>query len=248
MKAGFLIVALLLVNGIVSGSAFAAERIYLMAGQSNMMGLAKTYRLPTTYRQTPSNVTFYYQGRPRKLAQFSYFGPEVSFAHHVARAFPQDHHIIIKFAATGSHIEQWLPGQPLYNGMLRQLGFSIKEKDPKIEAVFWMQGESDALNQARASQYAGRLGLFIRSLRRDLKSPSSLFIMGEVDPVGKDFPMVKLVQDNQRKVRSQTPNTYMTPAQGLGKIYDHIHYSALGQMELGKRFADEYIKRSRARP
>jgi hypothetical protein len=31
----------------------------------------------------------------------------------------------------------------------------------------------------------------------------------------------------------------------LGKIYDHIHYSALGQMELGKRFALEYIKRAR---
>lgn len=245
MKSGFMIAALLLLSSVFSGTASATDRIYLMAGQSNMMGLAKTYRLPPTYRKTPSNVTFYYQGRPRKLAQFSYFGPEVSFAHQVARAFPQDHHIIIKFAATGSHIEQWMPGQPLYKGMLRQLGFSIKQKDPKIEAVFWMQGESDALNKTRASQYAGRLGLFIRSLRRDLKSPASLFIMGEVDPMGKDFPMVKLVQDNQRKVRSQIPNTYMTPAQGLGKIYDHIHYSALGQMELGKRFALEYIKRAR---
>lgn len=229
----------------ITTTVSAGERIYLLSGQSNMMGLAKSYYLPPAYKKTPSNVTFYYQGRPRKLAQYAHFGPEVSFAHHVARAFPNDKHIIIKFAATGSHIQQWLPGQPLYKGMLRQVGFSIKQPNPTINAIVWMQGESDALNAPRASRYAQHLTQFIQTLRRDLKSPNSLFVMGEINPKGKDFPLVNVVQQKQKQVQSQVRNTILTPAKGLGKIYDHIHYSAQGQMELGKRFAQAYIKRAR---
>jgi len=246
MTRSFLALLLVLTMGLcISNSAHADQRIYLMAGQSNMMGFGKTYHLPATFRKTPHNVTFYYQGRPRKLAQYSHFGPEVSFAHHVARAFPNDEHIIVKFAATGSHIQQWMPGQPLYQGMLRQLGFSIKEKNPKIAAVVWMQGESDALNQARASKYSHHLTRFITTLRKDLASPHSLFIMGEINPLGKDFPLVKSVQKSQRQVRSQVRNTLLTNSNDLGKIFDNIHYSAQGQMELGKRFAEAYISRAR---
>jgi len=245
MRAAFLRLGGLLLGLTLSTTLLAGERIYLMAGQSNMMGLAKTYQLPTTLKRTPANVTFYYQGRPRKLAQYSHFGPEVSFAHQIARAFPQDQHIIIKFAATGSHIQQWLPGQPLYKGMLRQLGFSVKRDHPKIEAILWMQGESDALNHARASQYAPRLSRFIHQLRKDLKSPQTLFVMGEVDPIGKDFPMVDLVRQHQHQVHSQVSRTVLTPAAGIGKIYDHIHYNTQGQVELGKRFAQAYIQHAR---
>jgi lysophospholipase L1-like esterase len=245
MKRSFLALLIVLVTGIfTSSNALAGQRIYLMAGQSNMMGFGKTHHLPATFRKTPSNVTFYYQGRPRKLAQYSHFGPEVSFAHHVARAFPNDQHIIVKFAATGSHIQQWMPGQPLYQGMLRQLQFSIEEKNPEIAAVIWMQGESDALNQARASQYTNNLRRFITTLRKDLKAPHSLFIMGEINPLGKDFPLVKNIQTSQRQIRSQVRNTMLTPANDLGKIFDNIHYSAQGQMELGKRFAKAYISRA----
>ncbi|PWQ92799.1 sialate O-acetylesterase [Leucothrix pacifica] len=244
MKIAYQLIGVLILI-MTTNAVNAGERIYLLAGQSNMMGLAKSYYLPPAYKKTPSNVTFYYQGRPRKLAQYSKFGPEVSFAHHVARAFPHDKHIIVKFAATGSHIQQWMPGQDLYKGMLRQVGFSIKQPNPKINAIIWMQGESDALNSGRASKYAQRLSQFIHSLRRDLKSPHSLFVMGEINPKGKDFPLVKVVQQKQKQVQSQVTNTVLTPAKGLGKIYDHIHYSAQGQMELGKRFAEAYIKRAR---
>lgn len=226
----------------------AAERIYLLAGQSNMMGRGKSHYLPPAYRKTPSNVKFYYQGRERKLAQYSFFGPEVAFAHHVARAFPQDTHILVKHVATGSSIQQWLPGQRLYDGMLRQLKFSLKKEAaelPNVSAVLWMQGENDARNHAKATQYAPRLTKFIHSLRNDLQSANSLFILGEVNPEGKAFPMVDLIQTSQRKVSQQVPHTLLVPSDGLDKIFDDVHLSAQGQMELGKRFAEAYIQQSK---
>ena len=35
--------------------------------------------------------------------------------------------------------------------------------------------------------------------------------------------------------------------EGLGKMYDHVHYNANGQLELGKRFAKAYIDQARKR-
>lgn len=230
-------------------TAAAAERIYILAGQSNMMGKGKTFSLPAHYRKTPPNVTFYYQGRERELAQFAYFGPEVVFAHEIARAFPNDQHILIKSVATGSTIDRWLPEQALYKGLLRQVDFSLPESDPKrIAAVVWMQGESDARHTEHARQYANRLSRLIQSLRNDLHSPNSLFIVGEINPEDKNFDEVELVQAGQRQVQQKIPNTLLVSTDGLGKMYDNVHYDAEGQIELGRRFAHAYIAQQAKHP
>ena len=231
---------------LLSAPASARDRIYLLAGQSNMMGLAWSKNLPPAYKVTPPNVSFFYKGSPRKLAQGKHIGPEVSFAHAVSRAFPNDHHIIVKYAATGSHIRQWFPTERYYPAMMRQLGFSVPQKNPSIEAMIWMQGEGDTFNKQRASQYARNLTYFIRALRYDLKAPKLPFIMGVIDPIGRDFPEVSLVQQKQREVNASVANTYLIPAEGIEKIYDNIHFNALGQLAMGKRFAHKYITLSRS--
>lgn len=231
---------LLLFASLYCSPNWAAQRVYLMAGQSNMMGLGNANQLPPSYRHTPNNVTFIYQGRARPLPRHGRFGPEVSFAHLVSRAFPNDHHVIVKFAATGSHIQQWMPGQHHYRTMLRQFSISFNQK-PRIDAIFWMQGESDAQNSFRANNYANKLSRFIHNLRRDLRSPSSLFVMGQINPQGSGYPMVRQVQLNQQVVDAQVHNTQLVSSHGLQKNFDNIHYSAHGQLELGRRFAATYI-------
>lgn len=227
---------------------YTEDRIYLLAGQSNMMGKGKISELPASYRHTPSNVKFYYQGREKGLAQFAYFGPEIGFAHEIARAFPNDQHIIIKQAATGSTIERWLPGQALYKGLLRQVGFSLPEEhDKKIDAIVWMQGESDARSADLAGQYGGRLNRLIHGLRNDLNSPHSMFIFGQINPEDLAFSKVAQVQASQRQVQQASTNTILVSTDGLGKLYDHVHYNANGQLELGKRFAKAYIEQARKR-
>lgn len=220
----------------------AADRLYLLAGQSNMMGKGRTHELPPAYKTTPANVTFYYQGRPRDLAKFNSFGPEVVFAHEVARAFPHDHHIIIKQAATGSSVAQWQPGQGLYKSLLRQIDFSLPDDHVPVTAVLWMQGESDARTVAQANQYAPMLSRFIQTLRQDTASPNSLFILGKVNPdVPNAFPMLAKVQASQQLIQQTTPRTLMISTDGLTKLQDQLHYDAKGQMELGRRFAQAYI-------
>ncbi|MEZ5449265.1 MAG: sialate O-acetylesterase [Thiolinea sp.] len=238
-------VILLLLTLLPPAALQAGERIYLLAGQSNMMGRGKTFELPPAYRKTPANVHFYYQGRERGLAQFAFFGPEVSFAHEVARAFPQDTHTLIKLAATGSSIQAWQPEQALYKGLLRQIGFSLEQAQPRVDAILWMQGESDARQPALAAQYTPRLTHLIQSLRADLHSPNSLFLIGEINPEDEAFSMTAQVRASQQQVQRALPGTLLVSAEGLGKLPDRVHYDARGQMELGKRFAQAYIQRQR---
>lgn len=226
--------------------ASAKVRVYIFAGQSNMMGKGKTHKLPAAYKKQPKNVAFYYQGRQRKLAQYSHFGPEVSFAHVISRAFPKDTHIIIKHVATGSSIQQWLPGSGLFNSMLRQRGFvkvgsNSTTNKVKVDAIFWMQGEADARNSHNASRYEASLKRFISGARTQLASPNSLFVLGEINPEDPAFSMTKMVQKAQQKVQHSLSNVKLVSTQGLGKIFDHVHYDAAGQIELGKRFAKAYM-------
>ena len=235
-----------------SNSLFAKERVYILAGQSNMMGKGKTHQLPPYLKRQPHNVEFYYQGRKRPLAGFSHFGPEVSFAHEIARKFPNDKHIIIKHVATGTSISHWLPGSPLFKGLLRQRGFikvsaNTNELTPdisnkKVEAIVWMQGEKDARSVSHANQYETNLKRFIMGVRRQLYSPNSVFIMGQVNPQDPAFHMVDTVKKAQINTRHALARVKLVSTEGLGKLYDHVHYDTQGQIELGKRFAKAYFR------
>lgn len=245
-----------------SHTANAKEYVYILAGQSNMMGKGKISKLPATYRKTPHNVKFYYQGRQRPLAQWAHFGPEISFAHTIARAYPQDTHIIVKHVATGSSIQQWLPNSRLYNALIRQLDYATrpakdttkkqvatKDSDTKkkitVDAIIWMQGERDARNKHNATRYEGQLKQFIEGLRNQLHSPQSLFVMGQVSPEDAAFSMTNLVQQAQSRIQQSLPRTILIPTTDLGKLQDRVHYDTRGQMELGKRFAQAVIKQQR---
>lgn len=109
---GAILVTVLVVSA-TSTEVLAKDRVIVLAGQSNMMGKGKTQELPADYRNMPTNVRYFYQGREHKLAQFALFGPEVSLAHSLARQYPNDRIILVKQAASGSLIQQWQPGEPL---------------------------------------------------------------------------------------------------------------------------------------
>ncbi|MCB1638258.1 MAG: sialate O-acetylesterase, partial [Thiothrix sp.] len=199
-------------------AGFSAEYIYLLAGQSNMIGKGKVSELAPHLRRTPANVSFYYQGRQQTLARFNHFGPEVLLAHQLARALPQDHHILVKFAATGSRLIQWVPGSPLYQGLLRQLSYvqTADGKPATLAAIFWMQGESDARNLAQARAYGERLQHLIQRLRTDTGSPQAPAFIGRINPVSDAFRWRDEVRQQQQQVTQTLPMTYLVETQGLG--------------------------------
>ena len=217
-------------------------RVFVLAGQSNMMGRGTTSRLPKHLKKPPKNVAFYTQGRKRELTNYQYFGPEVQFAHSVSEAFPNDKIIIIKAVATGSSISQWQPAQPLYEGLLRQISFVIDPAKISIDAIVWMQGETDARNAVAAKQYAKNLNTFIRSLRRDLHAENSLFLVGRITQKNNNFPMVDEIRKAQDQADDINPNTTVIATDNLSKLQDSVHFDNNGLIELGRRFANVFVK------
>jgi hypothetical protein len=193
-----------------NGSAFAEEvtRVFLFAGQSNMVGSdARTERID-------DYPNFKGAGEPQSDVLYSYilgngdeaskgwvplkplrsFGPEVTFARRVKQqaGFPI---AIIKSAVGGTTIAfDWNPaapekGQKLYPRTLKLIRESLAELDKRgvryrLEAVMWHQGENDMLDRNLYKQYADGLTKLVARLRADLKAPELKWYIAEVSEKG----------------------------------------------------------------
>ena len=180
-----------------NGSTLADEvtRVFLFAGQSNMVGSdANTERID-------DYPNFKGAGEPQSDVLYSYilgngdeasqgwvplkplrsFGPEVMFARRVRQqaSFPI---AIIKSAVGGTTVAfDWKPdapdkGQKLYPRTLKLIRESLDELDKRgvryrLEAIMWHQGENDMLDRNLYKQYADGLAKLVARLRADLKAP-----------------------------------------------------------------------------
>jgi hypothetical protein len=191
-------------------AAFAQEvtRVFLFAGQSNMVG---SDAHPDRIDDYPN---FKGVGAPQADVLYSYilgsgdeasegwgplkplssFGPELTFTRRVRQhtSFPI---AIIKSAVGGTTIaHDWNPdapqhGQQLYPRTLGLIRDSLKELDDRgvryrLEAVVWHQGENDMLDRDLSKQYADGLANLVARLRTDLKAPDLKWYIGEVSEKG----------------------------------------------------------------
>ena len=170
------------------------------------------------------------------------FGPEISFARQMA-----DHHHqplgIIKVSVSGTSLaKDWSPDRRgyLYDWLIATVQEAVKTGRFEIEAIIWMQGESDARDEAMAGLYAQNLTHFIQRIRSDLNQPDLPFVFGRINPVKSYCPFVDQVRRAQQEL--DMPNVVMVDCDGLAKHRDGIHYNAAGQVELGQRFAAALIK------
>ena len=98
-------------------------KVFILAGQSNMVGWGDSARLPDDFRKGNDRVLMFEDGkwqplRPTKKAmpkqkrfgmtEFS-FGPEISFAHEMAKAWLDETIGTVKFAIGGTSILAWKP-------------------------------------------------------------------------------------------------------------------------------------------
>ncbi|WP_228292254.1 sialate O-acetylesterase [Candidatus Thiothrix anitrata] len=72
-----------------------------------------------------------------------------------------------------------------------------------------------------------------------------MFLVGQINPEHPAFLMTDNIRHQQQRIQQQVPNTVLISTDGLGKMADRIHYDAQGQLQLGKRFAQAYIKRAK---
>ena len=254
-----LAVKLFLVSLLVAIGCAAPEapyRVFILAGQSNMVGSGEVAALDSAARALPANVTLFDHGLRANLEQRAHrFGPELTFAQRLAEVFPEDAILLIKYAVGGSSLFDWAPDWseadaqitgnpafgPLYDKMMDRVAAITSGKAVRFEAVLWMQGERDARIPRAGKDYYVHFETLITRLRNDLNTPALPILFGRVNPPPERYPARDLVNEAQEKIAVDLAFTYLVDTDGLSKLDDDLHYNTEGQQALGRRFADTYL-------
>lgn len=233
--------------------------LVLMGGQSNMAGAGRRADLPDTaeydrYRTPPTNVFLWDSGWcPVQMGEK--FGPEVSMAHALAEAWPDEVIGLVKHALGGRSMDEWHPEKELYQTWMGYVD-AARASAPQADllAAVWHQGESDSDARDVALAYRGKLMHLIECLRRDVRADLPV-IMGQINPgrffIDKPrFLHADIVREAQMNMGVPGVSCFSTEDleknefTDMGKV-DDIHYSGRGQIGLGHRFAEHLIALAR---
>ncbi len=236
--------------------------VFVMAGQSNMMGQGTTVAgLPdglqceqkdlffvdlfnhegTWRKMDPPNTTRY--GSPPAEAGF---GPEILFARTVANKTGR-RVFIFKWALGAQNLDKDFLGKDrLYDWMAgnrAKIGKDLAERfgaRPRYRAFLWMQGESDA-NAEMAPRYLGNLKKLFERVRSDFGANLPV-IIGRISDF-TDSPDWMMVREAQVEWAEGDPDAWWVDTDAL-EVFpdDRIHFNNEGMVGLGKAFAETYLR------
>ena len=180
--------AFLLASSIVQSQELSPKKIFLLAGQSNMVGEGGVnnntwdMKIPPESNPSPfilrlnSNKTWFVAHEPLHkdidTTKVCGVGPGMPFAHEVLAKDPNFGVIgLVPCAIGGTMITEWAKGTIHYTDLVERANASLRSGG-KIKALLWYQGESDTQNQTDANLYKERLYKFFIDIRNDLNSPN----------------------------------------------------------------------------
>ena len=98
-----------------------------------------------------------------------------------------------------------------------------------------VQGSGDSKDQKKAEAYATNLQAWIQAARKDLQTPNLLFVCSRLragQSKGK-FPFANLLR------QAQENGSEFVDCDALEVGDDEVHFTAQGQVDLGRLFADK---------
>ena len=194
------------------------------------------------------------------------FGPELGIADKLNELYPDQTFFIIKCAWGGTNLyEQWLSPSsdgktgPLYQTFVKFVEASIKyliskNYDIKIEAMCWMQGESDSFSVENGTDYELHLNNLIKDIRKKFDKYASDDGIAFIDAYIADNPIFwvycDLVNNSKKAVADSSPINTVIDTVSLGLSCteepadnpDVAHYDSLSELRLGHLFAEEAAK------
>lgn len=229
--------------------------VYVLAGQSNMVGYGYTSGLPPELAGPQADVSLYWLGEPgwRPLTPVSWiagqFGPEVTFGRAMADAQPARELFLIKVARGNTSLaECWNPevgAEGVAGDCWEELLLTWAEatealreagKQPKNAGLLWMQGEADAAgDEEDAARYGATLERLIDGARGFAEEPELPVVMGLIDCpycAHRDLIRAQLLA-----AAAADPHVRTVETEDLPREVNPVHLDASGQRTLGARFA-----------
>lgn len=194
------------------------------------------------------------------------FGPELGIADKLNEIYPNRTFFIIKCAWGGSNLyNQWLSPTSFgktgefYKYFVNFVNSSLeylvsKNYNVKVEAMCWMQGESDSVSIDVANDYQKNLKNFIKDIRKELKKYASSNGIAFIDAYIANNPKYWIYYDvinSAKKAVAEnsdinlvidTVDLGLTCANEPENTPDFAHYDSLSQIKLGHLFAENAIR------
>ena len=242
-------------------------RLFILAGQSNMVGAGRVEDLLDEQRRTPPNIRLFEGGRFRELVYEKTFGPEVGFADALVEAGVREQVVLVKLAVGGTHLYgEWhpdarppRPGESprdcLYPRLIAEVNqarvaLAAEGRQVAVTGMLWMQGERDSRTREMADAYERNLARLIQAVRKDVGVADLPVVVGKVCPrmMVVDLGSCIRIHAYREKVRAaqaavaaKDPRVELVETDDLPQ-FDNLHFDAAGQMALGRRFARAYLK------
>lgn len=236
-------------------------KVFVMAGQSNMLGGSRVSGLPESLRGPQHDVLYSYLTpaikddvsdgfeslRPleRDEGNFTY-GSEITFGRTVADS--TDGSIaIIKVAYRGTGLaNRWLPERDdLYVAMKSHVEEALSDLAdmdyvPNLEAFVWVQSQADARRESFASSYQDNLNSLVSTFREDFGAQDLLFLQSQ-HHINSNAEFGGIVRQKKISYTNSDPNSRLIDIDDLALNDDEVHFSTQAHIELGNRLAAEYL-------
>ncbi len=206
-----------------------------------------------------------YQYKDGEPVMSGRFGPELTFGTAIRSFYPFDNIAIIKYSRGGSSLAldapnygTWDPAYDEGNGLNQYDNFLTTLSNAKAvsdingdgvddilepEAIIWMQGESDAINEGPALVYEDNLSATMSRLRSALGVADLPVVIGKItdsgmDDDGKVMDHIELVQAAQAAFVAKDPcAAYVTEIDDYTHSDDAWHYDSEAYLRMGEAFA-----------
>ena len=150
---------------------------------------------------------------------------------------------LIPCAMGGSKIEQWQPGEALYDNAV--FTAKIAMRSSKLGGIIWHQGESNCRN----FDYAGYKKMFLSTmegLRRELGAEELPLILGEIpENMGERWNFGEWPQKLNGflgDIAAEIPYCATASQKGLTLRIDGIHFDSPSCREMGRRYFEKYLE------
>lgn len=249
----FLISSLNQVSAEDKNSNWKPTVLFLLGGQSNMDGRGTTSEIPKEFTKYPDNVRMWANNDWAEIKPGEMFGPEIGFAFELSKKLPKAQIGLIKLGSSGTNMTLWAgkdieskdkknnPNGTLYLTWMQMLEKAQKSApEAKLSAVLWMQGESDAQDQDLANKYKDNLKKLIEGVRQESGIKNLPFLIGKIQ--AKNFKFLNTVIKAEEDVTKEVSHVFLVNTDEVELKPDRLHFTTKGQLELGKLFAEEYLK------
>ena len=242
-------------------------RVFILSGQSNMVGQGEASELPEDLRKPHDRIRIWCGGGWQYLVPSRRFGPEVSVARELAKAWPDDTIGIIKVAIGGTGILAFVPDWkkehadrtkdghkgPLYKRMTECVDAARKVSTFEVGGFVWKQGGKDAKPGGASKEYLTHFRSIVEGLRKDTTTPEMpAFVstyMSKADlekyiaspeyqaRLGKGRPGMLDVMRAHNDAAEKIPHCRTVIHGKLPMRPDGIHFNTEGQLKQGQLIA-----------